>query len=160
MKVEPGCVVRFHYAISDEQGAVLESTRDGEPLAVLHGRGNVMRGVEEALEGREAGERFQVTLPPERAFGSRREDWTQRISKKHFHDPAHLRVGMQTHLRTDDGLRPVTVVKVGGKFVDVDLNHPRAGLTLTFDLEVVEVREATAEETAHRHVHGPGGHQH
>ena len=63
-------------------------------------------------------------------------------------------------LRTDDGLRPVTVVKVGGKFVDVDLNHPRAGLTLTFDLEVVEVRAATAEETAHRHVHGPGGHSH
>ncbi len=153
-------VVRIHYVIRDEAGTELESTRDGEPLAVLQGRGNVLRGVEEALEGRRAGERLEVTLPPEQAFGARREDWTQRVPKKYLPDAKRLKAGDATVLRTREGPRPVTVVKVGSKVVDVDLNHPRAGMTLTFDLEVLEVREATSEEIAHRHVHGPGGHQH
>ncbi len=153
-------VVRIHYVIRDEAGTELESTRDGEPLAVLQGRGNVLRGVEEALEGRRAGERLEVTLPPEQAFGARREDWTQRVPKKYLPDAKRLKPGAATVLRTREGPRPVTVVKVGSKVVDVDLNHPRAGMTLTFDLEVLEVREATSEEIAHRHVHGPGGHQH
>jgi FKBP-type peptidyl-prolyl cis-trans isomerase SlyD len=160
MKIERDRVVRFHYVIRDESGNELESTREDEPLAVLQGRGNVMRGIEDALAGRTTGERFSVTLAPEQAFGPRREDWTQRISKKYFADAARLKPGMQTRLQTEEGVRPVTVIKVGGKVVDVDLNHPRAGQTLTFDLEVVEVREATAEELAHRHVHGPGGHHH
>ena len=153
-------VVRFHYVIRDEAGTELETTRGGEPLAVLQGRGNVLRGVEQALEGRVAGERLEVTLPPEQAFGARRDDWTQRVPKKYFPDARRLKPGEATVLRTQEGPRPVTVVKVGSKVVDVDLNHPRAGLTLTFDLEIVEVREATPEEIAHRHVHGPGGHQH
>ncbi|HEY5681416.1 MAG TPA: peptidylprolyl isomerase [Pseudomonadales bacterium] len=153
-------VVRFHYVIRDEAGSELESTREGEPLAVLQGRGSVLRGVEEALEGRNAGERLEVTLPPEQAFGARREDWTQRVPKKYLPDAKRLKPGDAAVLRTREGPRPVTVVKVGSKVVDVDLNHPRAGMTLTFDLEIVEVREATPEEIAHRHVHGPGGHRH
>ena len=153
-------VVRFHYQIFDEAGGVVESTRDGEPLAILHGRGNVMRGIEDALEGRKAGESFEVTLPPEQAYGPRKDDFTQRISKKYFRQPARLKPGMTTQLSTEEGTRSVTVLKVGGKVVDVDMNHPLAGQTLKFDLEVMEVREATREELAHRHVHGPGGHHH
>jgi FKBP-type peptidyl-prolyl cis-trans isomerase SlyD len=153
-------VVRFHYVIRDEAGLELESTRDGEPLAVLQGRGNVLRGVEQALEGHVAGDSLEVTLPPDQAFGARREDWTQRVPKKYLPDAKRLKPGAATVLRTQEGPRPVTVIKVGSKVVDVDLNHPRAGMTLTFDLEIVEVREATGEEIAHRHVHGPGGHQH
>jgi len=160
MKIERDRVVRFHYVIRNESGDELESTRDGEPLAVLHGRGNVMGGIEEALAGHETGDRFEVTLAPEQAFGPRRDDWTQRVSKKYFPNAARLKPGMQTTLQTDEGVRPVTVIKVGGKVIDVDLNHPRAGQTLTFDLDVIEVREATSEELSHRHVHGPGGHHH
>lgn len=153
-------VVRFHYQIFDAAEEVVESTRDGEPLAILHGRGNVMRGIEDALDGRKAGERFEVTLAPEQAYGPRKDDLTQRISKKYFRQPARLKPGMTTQLSTEEGTRSVTVLKVGGKVVDVDMNHPLAGQTLKFDLEVVDVREATQEEISHRHVHGPGGHHH
>ena len=160
MEVKRDRVVRFHYIIRDESGDAAESTRDGEPLAILHGRGNVMRGIEDALTGHRAGDQFQVTLAPEQAFGARRDDWTKRVSKKYFANAGRLKPGMQTNLQSDEGVRQVTVIKVGGKFVDVDLNHPRAGETLTFDLEIVEVRKASPEELTHRHVHGPGGHQH
>jgi len=160
MKVERDRVVRFHYLIRDEAGGDVESTHDGEPLAILHGRGNVLRGIEDALAGHVAGDRLSVTLNPDQAFGPRRDDWTQRVPKKYFANAARLKPGMQTTLQTEEGVRPVTVIKVGGKVVDVDLNHPRAGQTLTFDLEIVEVRAATDEELAHRHVHGAGGHHH
>jgi FKBP-type peptidyl-prolyl cis-trans isomerase SlyD len=160
MKIARDRVVLFHYIIRDAAGDAVESTHEGEPMAVLHGRGNVMRGIEDALAGHSAGEQIQVTLAPEQAFGLRRDDWTQRVSKKYLPNAARLKPGMQTSLQTEEGVRPVTVIKVGGKVVDVDLNHPRAGQTLIFELEVVEVREATAEELSHRHVHGPGGHHH
>lgn len=153
-------VVRFHYQIQDEAGATVESSRAGEPLAVLIGRGNLLRGIEEALIGHVAGDRFAVTLPPEQAYGARRDDMSKRVSKKYLANAARLKPGMTTQLSTAEGPRPVTVVKVGSKMVDVDLNHPQAGKTLSFDLEVVDVRDATAEEVAHRHVHGPGGHAH
>lgn len=155
-----GRVVRFHYRILDVDGNVVESSRTGDPLAILLGYGVVLRSIEEALTGRQSGERFQVTLPPEQAYGQRREGATQRVPKKHFRNPGRLKTGMITQLSTERGTRPVTVLKVGAKVVDVDLNHPQAGKTLTFDLEVMEVRDATPEEIAHRHVHGPGGHDH
>ncbi|MFM8355516.1 MAG: peptidylprolyl isomerase [Gammaproteobacteria bacterium] len=101
-----------------------------------------------------------MALNPEQAFGERREDFVQRLSKKYLQNAARLKPGMQTTLQTKDGPRTVTVLKVGGKVVDVDLNHPLAGLALNFDLEVVDVRAATAEELAHGHAHGAGGHHH
>jgi len=153
-------VVRFHYEMRDEAGTVLESSRAEQPLAILQGRGNLMPGIEAALEGRLPGERFEVTLAPEQAYGERREGLTQRVSKKYFQQAVRLKPGMTVQLSTREGPRPVTVLKVGGKVVDVDLNHPLAGRALVFDIEVLEVREATAEEIAHRHVHGPGGHHH
>jgi FKBP-type peptidyl-prolyl cis-trans isomerase SlyD len=155
-----GRVVRFHYEMRDESGAVVESSRQGDPLAILLGRGVVLPSIEEALTGRVIGDRFEVTLTPERAYGPRREGAHQRVSKKYFRDPARLKAGMVAQLSTEKGTRPVTVLKVGSKIVDVDLNHPQAGRTLTFDLEVMEVRESTPEEIAHGHVHGPGGHAH
>ena len=158
--VEKDRVVRVHYDIHDAAGAIVESSRDQAPLAVLHGHGNLLKAIEDVLVGHAEGDRFEVTLAPADAFGERRDDWTQRVSKKYFANAARLRPGMQTQLQTDQGSRPVTVIKVGGKVVDVDLNHPLAGQTLRFALEVVEVREATAEELTHRHVHGPGGHEH
>jgi len=153
-------VVRFHYALRDSAGAVKEDSRSGEPAAALIGHRNLMPGLEAALMGRSAGERFEVTLDAEHAFGARRPDWVQRVPKKHLHNPGRLKPGMETQLNTDQGSRTVTVVKVGNKVVDVDLNHPLAGETVTFDIEVVDVREATREEITHRHVHGAGGHHH
>ena len=160
LTVEKDRVVLFHYTLRNADGAVLESTDGGQPQAVLYGRGGLIRGVEEALAGRAAGEAFTVTLGPEQAFGERREDWAQRVSKKYLPRSARPRPGTVIRLQTDEGPRLVTVIKVGNKFLDVDLNHPYAGQTLTFDLAVVEVREATAEELSHGHAHGPGGHHH
>ena len=155
-------VVSFHYELFEaDSERMLESSRQGSPVAVLLGRGNVIPGVEKALEGRAEGERFSVTVPPEEGYGARRDDWTQRLSRKHLAGaPKRLRPGMQVAVDTDQGLRPVTVVKVGATVVDVDLNHPMAGMTLRFDIEIIGLRAAEPEELAHGHVHGPGGHAH
>ena len=101
-----------------------------------------------------------MTVPPELGYGLRRDGWVQRISKKHLPKTPRLKVGMQTAFRTEQGVKRVTIVKVGAKMVDVDLNHPFAGRELHFDVEIVGVREADAAEIAHGHVHGPGGHHH
>jgi FKBP-type peptidyl-prolyl cis-trans isomerase SlyD len=153
-------VVHFHYVLRDSAGLEVESSRDGEPAAALIGHGSLMAGLEQSLENRSPGERFEVTLPPKDAFGERRDDWTQRVSKKYVSGASRLKSGMQTKVQTDSGPRPVTVLKVGGKFIDVDLNHPLAGQSVVFDVEVIDVREATPEELSHGHVHGAGGHQH
>jgi FKBP-type peptidyl-prolyl cis-trans isomerase SlyD len=160
MQVADNTVVRFHYSLSDADGTPIESSREREPLTVLVGAGNVIPGVERGLQGREPGARFSVTVPPEDGYGARREDFTQRVPKKYFHEPERLKPGMQTVLATRDGHRVVTVLKVGSSVIDVDLNHPMAGRTLNFEIEVLDVREANAEEIAHGHVHGPGGHHH
>ncbi len=111
------------------------------------------------MEGREAGETFSVDVPAAQAYGERREGLSQRIAKKHFGDE-RLVPGMQVVLQTNVGPRAVTIEKVGMSVVDVDLNHPMAGKDLHFDIEIVEVREASAEEIEHGHVHGDGGHHH
>jgi FKBP-type peptidyl-prolyl cis-trans isomerase SlyD len=159
MAATKNCVVHFHYRMHDDQGDLIERSGD-EPEAALLGHQNLMPGLEAAMEGREAGDAFEVTLAPDEAFGPRREDWTQRVSKKYLRNAARLQAGAVTNIETDSGPRPVTVLKVGGKFVDVDLNHPVAGRRVSFKIEVTGVRAATEEEIAHRHVHGAGGHHH
>ncbi|WP_024890892.1 FKBP-type peptidyl-prolyl cis-trans isomerase [Luteimonas huabeiensis] len=159
MKIEKDRVVRFHYTVSEPGQDPVESSRDREPLAILIGHGNIIPGLEKALEGREAGERFGAEVPAAEAYGERREGLTQRVPKKHF-GAQRLAPGMQTVLQTNFGPRAVTIEKVGMTVVDVDLNHPMAGKDLHFDIEVVEVREATPEEIEHGHVHGDGGHHH
>ena len=160
VQVTKNTIVDFHYVLSDETQAELESTRDGHPSSILHGHHNVIRGVERALAGRVTGDRFTITLDPAEAYGPRRDEHLQRISKKYFANPKRLRPGLITQLRTEQGARSAMVVKVGMKMVDVDLNHPLAGRTLTFDIEVVDVREATAEEISHGHAHGARDHHH
>ncbi len=129
-------VIAFHYTLSVD-GAQVESSRDrGEPLWVLLGHGQLITGLERALEGREAGETFEVEIPPADAYGERREGLSQRVPKKYFQQPARLKPGMTT--------------------VDVDLNHPLAGKTLRFDVAIETVREASEEELQHGHAHPPG----
>ena len=160
MKIEKDRVVRFHYAVAETgQAAVENSKESGEPIAILFGHGNIIPGLEKAMDGREAGDSFQATVPAAEAYGERREGLSQRIPKKHF-GAQKLEPGMQVVLQTNFGPRAVTIEKVGMSVVDVDLNHPMAGKDLDFDIEIVDVREASAEELAHGHVHGDGGHQH
>ena len=160
MKIEKDRVVRFHYAVAETGQAAVENSKDGgEPIAILFGHGNIIPGLEKAMDGREAGDSFQATVPAAEAYGERREGLSQRIPKKHF-GAQKLEPGMQVVLQTNFGPRAVTIEKVGMSVVDVDLNHPMAGKDLDFDIEIVEVREASAEELAHGHVHGDGGHQH
>lgn len=160
MQVESDRVVRFHYEICDTSGTCVETSRASEPVAALYGRGNLVPGVEQALLGRTAGDRFEVRVSPENGYGERREGQVRRVQKKHLDNPKLLRPGNPVVLRTEQGMVHGTVVKVGRTVVDVNLNHPFAGQTLAFRIEVVEVREAEPEEIAHGHVHGPGGHAH
>ena len=160
MKIEKDRVVRFHYTVSEPGQEPVESSKDGgQPLAILFGHGNIIPGLEKAMEGREAGESFSAEVAAADAYGERREEMTQRVPKKHF-GKQRLAPGMQVMLNTNFGPRPVTVQKVGMSVVDVDINHPMAGKDLNFDIEIVEVREADAAEIEHGHVHGDGGHQH
>ncbi len=159
MKIAKDSVVRFHYSVSEPGQESLESSKDREPLAILIGHGNIIPGLEAALQDREAGESFGVDVAASEAYGERRDGLTQRVPKKHF-GAQKLEPGQQVVLQTNFGPRAVTIQKVGMSVVDVDLNHPMAGKDLHFDVEIVEVREASAEEVAHGHVHGDGGHQH
>jgi FKBP-type peptidyl-prolyl cis-trans isomerase SlyD len=159
MKIEKDRVVRFHYSVGEVGQPTAESSNGGDPLAILIGHGNIIPGLEKAMEGREAGETFSADVPAADAYGERREGLTQRVPKKHFGEQ-RLVPGMQVVLQTNFGPRAVTIEKVGMSVVDVDLNHPMAGKDLHFDIEIVEVREASQEELDHGHVHGDGGHQH
>ena len=159
MKIEDNRVVRFHYSVSEEGRGQIETSREQDPVSVLVGHGNLIAGLEDAMKGREPGDTFQVTLAPEQAYGPRVDAMLQRVPRKHFKG-AKLAPGMQVTLPTDQGPRTMTVKKVGISVVDVDLNHPMAGRTLAFDVEIVDVREATEEEIAHKHAHGDGGHAH
>ena len=160
MKIEKDRVVRFHYTVSEAGQAPLESSKEGgEPLSILVGHGNIIPGLENALDGHEAGDSFGVDVAAADAYGERRDGLSQRVPKKHFGDQK-LAPGQQVVLNTNFGPRAVTIEKVGMSVVDIDLNHPMAGKDLHFDIEIVEVREASPEEVAHGHVHGEGGHHH
>lgn len=161
MQIEKNKVVSFHYSLT-VNGDAVDSSRDrGEPMTVLVGNGGIILGLENALIGHDSGDRFTVSIPPAQAYGEREEGRTQRIAKKYFPDANRLRVGGVTVLTEQGGQqRQVSVIKVGSSVVDVDLNHPLAGQTLDFDIEITDVRDAALEEVAHGHVHGPQGHQH
>lgn len=159
MQIANDTVVRFHYRLS-EAGVELESSYEGEPVLYLHGHHNMLTGLEEALNGREEGDAFEVELPPAKAYGARKEGAVERIARKHVKTKGKLKPGMVVQINTAHGPEDALLVKVGLKTVDVDGNHPLAGKTLQFSVEVLEVRAATAEELAHGHAHGVGGHQH
>ena len=159
MKIDKDRVVRFHYTVSEQGQDALESSEGREPLAILVGHGNIIPGLEQALDGHEAGDKFGVDVAAGDAYGEKRDNLSQRVPKKHFGNQ-RLEPGMQVVLNTNFGQRPVTIQKVGMSVVDVDLNHPMAGKDLHFEIEIVEVRQATAEELEHKHVHGDGGHDH
>lgn len=162
MIIAQDTIVSFHYRLSDAAGDALEDSYDDEPVAVLLGHKNIIVGLEEAMEGKQAGDTFTVSVAPEKAYGIRREGSQQRIPIKHLMDKnkRKLKPGAVVTVQTEQGPRQVTVVKAGKFNIDVDTNHPFAGKTLNFEVEIIDVREASAEEKAHGHAHGAGGHHH
>ena len=159
MKIEKDRVVRFHYTVSEVGQEPIESSKDREPLSILIGHGNIIPGLESAMQEKQAGDSFGVDVVAADAYGERRDGLSQRVPKKHFGN-TKLAPGQQVVLQTNFGPRAVTVLKVGMSVVDVDLNLPMAGKDLHFDVEIVEVREASSQELEHGHVHGEGGHHH
>lgn len=164
MSISSNSVVGFHYTLKDADGSVLESSYDSDPTLYLHGHQNLLPALEEALEGKSVGNKVEVTLAPEQAYGPRKEGATQRIPIKHLHNHESLKnkikPGMKVLVNTANGPWEAVVLKVGKFNVDIDSNHPLAGKTISFEIEVTEVRDATEEELAHGHAHGAGGHHH
>ena len=160
MLVEKNRVVTLNYTLRDEQGQVIESSVGRGPLSYLHGKGNILPGLERALSGRSAGDKVDVAVPPELGYGPRDDRLVQVVPRNTFTVDGELAPGMRVRASGPRGARLVTIVRVERDFVTVDGNHPLAGRTLLFSVEVAEVRKATHEEVSHGHVHGPGGHPH
>lgn len=161
MQIANNTVVTIDYTLTDDDGTVLDSSVGGEPLAYIHGQGNIIPGLEEALEGLSEGDAVDITVLPEKGYGPRSEDLLQAVPRERFETDDEIEVGMMFHTPTPDGgMRVVRVVDVSPDHVTIDGNHPLAGVTLNFSVRITGVREATAEELDHGHVHGPGGHHH
>lgn len=164
MQIGADKVVSFHYRLNETNGELLESSYDTDPTLYLHGHKNLLAAMEEAMEGKQAGDKFTLNMTPEQGYGQRKEGAVQRIPIKHLLDYAKLKnkikPGMKVAVNTEHGPWEAVVLKVGKFNVDIDSNHPLAGKLLTFEIEVVDVREATEEELAHGHAHGAGGHHH
>jgi len=158
MQVAANAVVAFDYVLTAPDGKVIDSNEGAGPEAYIHGQGQIIPGLEAALEGRTTGDAFQVTVPPEKAYGVRDSALVQVVSRDMFESVNELEVGMRFRASLEDGEHVFTIVGLDDKQVTIDGNHPLAGTTLKFDVKVVEVRAATVEELDHGHVHGAGGH--
>lgn len=160
MKITKDSVASFHYTLTDDAGIELETSRDAQATVYLHGHKGILPALEAQLADKAAGDVIQAILAPEDAYGLKREGQVTRVPVKHLIYKGKLRPGMAVHLNTSKGRQPVTIAKVGRHSADIDTNHPLAGKTLQFDIEIVDVRTATVDELGHGHAHGPGGHEH
>lgn len=155
-------VVGMHYTLTNAAGEVVDSSDGSEPLFYLHGHDNIVPGLERKLTGRNVGEKLKVVVQPADGYGDRDARGQQTVPREAFPPDVTLEEGTQLALRDASGtVVPLWITKVEGELVHVDLNHPLAGEVLTFDVEVISVRDATGEELEHGHPHGPdGGHHH
>lgn len=146
-------VVSIHYKLTDDDGEVIQDSAAGEPLIYLHGAGNIIPGLESALKGKTTGDKLNVSVDPEQGYGARNDALIQELPRDLFQGVEDIQEGMQFQARSEQGTQVITVTKVDGDRVTVDGNHPLAGQTLNFEVEVESVRDATSEEVAHGHVH-------
>jgi FKBP-type peptidyl-prolyl cis-trans isomerase SlyD len=160
MSITRDSVVTIHYTLKDDAGTVIDSSASGEPLAYLHGHGNIVPGLERELTGRKAGEELSVTVPAAEGYGEYDKSLVQSVPRRALRGVKDVRAGMHLHAQTAEGPRTVTVTRVSGDMVTLDGNHPLAGKNLNFDIQIEGVRQATEEELSHGHVHGPHGHHH
>lgn len=156
MKITKDKVVAIHYKLTNNEGEVLDSSEGRDPLVYIHGHGNLIIGMEEGVEGKVKGDKLTLTIAPEKGYGVKDAELTQKVPRSAFGDQK-VEKGMQ--FSTNQG-GVVTVTEVGLNEITVDANHPLAGVELNFAVEVVSVRDATSDELAHGHAHGPGGHHH
>lgn len=159
MTIEKDKVGLIEYTLTNEEGETLDAS-NGNPLAYLHGHHNLIPGLEQELEGKKVGDKFTATIPAEDAYGERHPELTQTVSKDMFQGVEELEVGMRFQAQSEQGTHSVEITAIDGDQITVDGNHPLAGMPLTFEVEVVGVRDATEEELDHGHAHGEGGHQH
>jgi len=160
MQISKHKVVTLDYTLTNDDGEVLDTSKGQEPLAYIHGTGFMIPGLENALEGKSAGNSFSVTVEPRDGYGERDDELVKIVEKSMFEGVGELEEGMQFQAESDDGVEVVRILAVEGDKVTVDGNHPLADTTLNFEVQVVGVREASQEEVEHGHVHGAGGHQH
>ena len=153
-------VVLIDYTLRDEKGAILDSSDGRQPLAYIHGTGNIIPGLEAHLNGKAVGDTLNVIIPPADGYGEYDKTQIMQVPRSRFEGVDELTIGMQFTASTPEGHQVVTITKIENDTVTIDGNHPLAGMTLNFDVKVVEVRDATADEISHGHVHGAGGHHH
>jgi len=156
MQIAKHKVAAIHYTLTNNEGKVLDSSVGREPLHYIQGIGNLIPGMEEGLEGKKQGDKVNLKVSPEKGYGVKSEELIQKVPRSAFGDQK-IEKGMQ--FQTNQG-GVVTVTNVGLSEITVDANHPLAGVELNFAVEVISIREATEDELAHGHVHGPGGHHH
>ena len=160
MQIAERTVASFHYTLTDDTGRVIDSSAGHAPLTYLHGAGNIVPGLEKAMVGRSSGDAFDVVVAPEEGYGEPNEMLVQVVPRAAFQGVEELAVGMEFQAHTPQGPMSVSIAKIEGDEITVDGNHPLAGRTLHFAIEVTDVREASLEEVMHGHVHGEGGHHH
>ena len=159
-RIEPNKVATVNYTGSYLDGVVFDSSEGKEPLSFLVGKGQMISGFEQELMGAKIGEKREFTLTPDKAYGERDENASQKMEKGQFPDDMNLEVGMIVGAQSDQGPIQFSIVDIDGEMVTVDFNHQMAGMTLRFNVEVVNVRDATSEEILHGHAHGKGGINH
>lgn len=155
MEISNNTAVAFHYTLTNNAGEVLDSSEGSEPLLYLHGAGNIIPGLENALTGKKIGDTLKVAVPPEEAYGVIDSKMVQTVSIQMF-EGMDVEVGMQFHADVSYGSGVITITAINGNEVTIDGNHPLAGEHLNFDVEIVDVRPATSDEIEHGHIHGAG----
>jgi FKBP-type peptidyl-prolyl cis-trans isomerase SlyD len=159
MQIVHNAVATFHYTLRNAGGEILDRS-ESEPLMYLQGGGNIVPGLERQMAGKQSGDRFIAVVSPEEGYGVPNPALVQKVSREQFPVGVELEIGMQFGAHTPSGPIAIVVTAIEGEVITMDGNHPLAGETLHFEIEVVEVRMATEEELSHGHAHGPGGHHH
>ena len=158
MNIQNNSAVSFHYSLTDDDGISIDSSEGKEPLGYLHGAGNIIPGLEKALEGKKVGDSLTVAVTAAEGYGEVQKELIQEVPHEAFQGIDNIEPGMQFEAQTGQGGSvPVTVIAVTEEIVTVDGNHPLAGKNLNFDVTITEVREASEEELAHGHTHGADG---
>lgn len=161
MTIELNKIVSFHYQVADAaSGEIIDSSEGAEPLLYLHGAQNIIPGLEKAMEGKQVGDAFEVTIEAAQAYGEYSEDRVQKVPREAFTGVEEIEPGMAFTAQTGEGPVNLIVIEVDETLVTVDANHPLAGKALTFNVKVESIRDASEEELQHGHAHGAGGVEH
>ncbi len=160
VKVVKNSVVTINYTLTNNNGEVLDSSKANGPLAYLHGHDNIIPGLEKEMEGKTKGDKFKTTILPKDGYGDIRSDMVQNVPKSQFEEGEKLEIGMQFQVQAGEETLIVAIKEINDDTVTLDGNHPLAGQTLHFEVEINEIREATKDELEHGHIHGESCHHH